>query len=162
MKQIKFIQGLIQSHQNHKAERIKRIKERELNKPQYTIKNLYVGSIVKIDKEWYSYQGCKSIHNWTYTPVKDYAILEIYNNAFSRYEHIATLKCIDIRHWNQEGEYVVDDVVHFYKKLQTYMLKNNLQLTDKLSRRQIIELENELNKNCKHSCEEASLFNSHS
>lgn len=147
-----IIKNLITRIEVNKNEKIRRKQEREFNKPQYPICSLYVGSIVQIVKEWYS----GGTHNWIPRTIKDYAIFQQYD--IISYLHISSNKRLETRRWDQQDQYVIDDYPKDFKKvLQAYMFHNNLTPNDKLSKRQIVELENELNKN-HHTPYDASLF----
>lgn len=137
-----IIKNLSAKIESRKIEKIKLQNEREFNKPKYPIHSLYVGSIVQITKEWYT----GSTHHWIPRIVKKYAIFE--QTDILQYLHITSNKSLKTRRWNQQGQYVINDYPKNFKKvLQVYMFRNNLTLHDKLSKRQIVELENELNKN---------------
>lgn len=145
-----IIKNLITKIEANKNEKIRRKQEREFNKPQYIISSLYVGSIVQIVKEWYS----GDTHNWIPRTIKNYAIFQKYD--ILSYLHITSNKRLETRRWDQQGQYVIDDYPKdFEKVLQLYMFSNNLSPDDKLSKRQIIELENELNKNYNKSYDSA-------
>lgn len=148
-----IIKNLISKIETSKIKKTKLKQEREFNKPKYSIHSLYVGSIIQIADEWYT----GDTHHWKYRNIKDYAIFEQYD--ILSYFHIVSNKRLEPRHWDQAGQYVIDDYPKAFEKvLQSYLFRNNLTPNDKLSKRQIIELENELNKNHNYNPKHASLF----
>lgn len=105
---------------------IKAHKEKEFNKDKYIIKTLFVAKIQK---------PCR--HN--IIPIKDFAICAYDPNWDSLFRAInnSNLPC----------NYILANIVPFHTLMEEYMKNNNLTNTDKLSLKQILEIEEELNKN---------------
>lgn len=105
---------------------IKAHKEKEFNKGKYTIQNLFVAKIQN---------PCR--HN--IIPMKDFAICAYDPNWDSLFRAInsSNLPC----------DYVLANITPFHTFMEEYMKANSLTNTDKLSLKQIYEIEQNLNKN---------------
>ena len=144
MSQSTFIGKIAQAIQERKAKKQQDKQNRENNTPKYKISNLYVGSIIKIENEWWS----GDTHHWTYEPIKKCEIL--YDESWFDYKHIVSGHTLKMFYRNQVGQIVVNKnppLIELEKRIQVFMLENNLTPDDCLSKNQIIQLENELNPN---------------
>ena len=112
------------------SQMIKNYKEKELNKGKYTIQNLF---IAKIEKP----AGSNN------TPSIDFAICEHAPTFDSAFNAINTSRL--------PYNYVLANMTPFSVFMEDYMKNNDLTSTDKLSLKQICEIEQELNKIQEHN-----------
>jgi len=146
MKQPTIIKNLIAKHAERKQKRQQLKQEKMDNKPIYQIKDLYIGSIIQIEKEWYT--GYNDTVHWQFIPLKMHAIL--YHNQelpYDCYKHVASDYILKNQYNAEQGECAIrrDSTKSLYRCCPNYIIGNNLTETSKLSKNQIIELEKVLN-----------------
>lgn len=136
-----MLKKLLENLKQRKQEKHEIKLEKQRNKPEFTLGELYVGEIVLYKKSKYIGYG---VYNNYFRPVKKVAF---FTKHYSNYTHIKSgqiLKemdsCLSV-----ENDYAIIDIKTFQEAFPIYMRKNNLTLKSKVSRAFIEESEDELN-----------------
>ena len=148
MKPYKIINKLIEKYEAHKskklANRVNREiarQEREDNTPKYAVKDLYVGKIIYLKDTWYTPKD--DIVHWEFVTMKDFAILT--KNDYGNYHHFISGINMKTRSQADKSEYAVKDIKPFEYSCQDQMSMLQLTSESKLSKNQIIQLEEAIN-----------------
>ena len=118
---------------------IQKYQQKQDNKPCYDIEKLYVGSIVKVKDQPLVQSGLN--YNIVEERINDYAIC--IKDPFGEYHHIASCQNFERFYIGQQGKTVISNPKPFNRVFAHFIAKHNLKQNAKLSKAQIIALEQE-------------------
>lgn len=129
--------------------------EKQRNKPEFKLGELYVGEIVLYKKREYTGFG---ISDYYYNEVKNFAFFT--KAGYEKYCHIKSGQML-IKMGAYEsivGDYAINKIRRFEEAFPIFMRKNNLTLSSKVSRAFIEENEDKFNKELMPNKEVVELF----
>lgn len=150
-----MLKKLLENLKQRKQEKLEIKLEKQRNKPEFTLGELYVGEIVLQKKRQ---AGGLGITDHYYKIVKAFAIFT--ETEYNRYVHIKSNQELYAltHHKAIVGDYAVNNVKTFQEAFPLFMRKNNFTTSTKVSRAFIEENEDKMNEQLDPNQEIVDLF----